>query len=116
MERVYEINRNFRNEGISTQHNPEFTMLEFYQAYAEYQELMRLTEELLAYVARTAVGDDAGRSSAGTTISLEPPYRRLSMREAAAAGGGGEAGRDGHRWSCGARRPRRRSPRSSVSR
>ena len=45
-ERVYEINRNFRNEGISTQHNPEFTMLEFYQAYSDYQELMTMTEEL----------------------------------------------------------------------
>ena len=48
IERVYEINRNFRNEGISTQHNPEFTMLEFYEAYADYQELMALTEELLS--------------------------------------------------------------------
>ena len=46
LERVFEINRNFRNEGISTQHNPEFTMLEFYQAYSDYQELMTLTEEM----------------------------------------------------------------------
>ena len=83
MERVYEINRNFRNEGISTQHNPEFTMLEFYQAYAEYQELMRLTEELLAYVAQQAVGTTQVQFGEHT-ISLEPPYRRLSMREAAA--------------------------------
>ena len=51
LDRVYEINRNFRNEGISTQHNPEFTMLEFYQAYANYRDLMELTEELIAYVA-----------------------------------------------------------------
>src|SRR5947207_1369309 len=57
-ERVFEINRNFRNEGISTQHNPEFTMLEFYEAYADYQVLMALTEELVGTVARHAVGTD----------------------------------------------------------
>src|SRR4051812_7488338 len=56
LERVYEINRNFRNEGISTQHNPEFTMLEFYQAYADYKDLTQLTEELLASVAREVNG------------------------------------------------------------
>ena len=93
MERVYEINRNFRNEGISTQHNPEFTMLEFYQAYAEYQELMRLTEELLAYVAQQSVGTTQVQFG-GHTISLEPPYRRLSMREAAAQAAGEKLGVD----------------------
>src|SRR6201999_4071658 len=51
-ERVFEINRNFRNEGLSTQHNPEFTMLEFYQAYADYHELMDLTEKLMHYLAK----------------------------------------------------------------
>ena len=56
LERVYEINRNFRNEGISTQHNPEFTMLEFYQAYSDYRDLMDLTEEMLPFVAREANG------------------------------------------------------------
>ncbi len=56
LDRVYEINRNFRNEGISTQHNPEFTMLEFYQAYANYHDLMDLTEELIAQVAQEVVG------------------------------------------------------------
>ncbi|HVE66098.1 MAG TPA: amino acid--tRNA ligase-related protein, partial [Thermoanaerobaculia bacterium] len=61
IERVYEINRNFRNEGISTQHNPEFTMLEFYQAFAEGADLMRLTEEMLSSVARDAVGTDQVR-------------------------------------------------------
>jgi lysyl-tRNA synthetase class 2 len=81
MERVYEINRNFRNEGISTQHNPEFTMLEFYQAYAEYQQLMTMTEEMIAYAAEKAVG--AVEVPFGEhIISLKPPYRRLSMREA----------------------------------
>ena len=58
IERVYEINRNFRNEGISTQHNPEFTMLEFYQAYSDYQALMVMTEEMLSTVAREAIGTD----------------------------------------------------------
>src|SRR5207249_830707 len=56
LDRVYEINRNFRNEGISTHHNPEFTMLEFYQAYADYRDLMALTERLLAQVAREVLG------------------------------------------------------------
>jgi lysyl-tRNA synthetase, class II len=93
MERVYEINRNFRNEGISTQHNPEFTMLEFYQAYAEYQELMRLTEELLAYVAQESVGSTKVQFGEHT-ISLEPPYRRLSMREAAAEAAAKRLGTD----------------------
>ena len=87
LERVYEINRNFRNEGISTQHNPEFTMLEFYQAYADYQELMAMTEEMLSHGG--ARGDRAPiRSrSASTQISLAPPFARLSLREARARGG-----------------------------
>jgi lysyl-tRNA synthetase class 2 len=82
LERVYEINRNFRNEGISTQHNPEFTMLEFYQAYSEYRELMALTEEMLSTVAREAIATDQivfGEHA----ISLAPPYRRISLREGA---------------------------------
>jgi lysyl-tRNA synthetase, class II len=84
IERVYEINRNFRNEGISTQHNPEFTMLEFYQAYSDYQDLMVMTEEMLSTVARESVGTD--RVTFGEhEISLAPPYRRLSLREGARA-------------------------------
>jgi lysyl-tRNA synthetase class 2 len=82
LERVYEINRNFRNEGISTQHNPEFTMLEFYQAYSEYRELMDMTEEMFATVAREAVGSDQVRFGEHA-ISLAPPYRRVSLREGA---------------------------------
>ena len=82
IERVYEINRNFRNEGISTQHNPEFTMLEFYQAYSDYQELMIMTEELLSFVAHEAVGTDQVTFN-GHQISLAPPYRRVSLREGA---------------------------------
>jgi lysyl-tRNA synthetase, class II len=84
IERVYEINRNFRNEGISTQHNPEFTMLEFYQTYSDYQELMVMTEELLSAVAREAVGTETIEFG-DTTISLAPPYRRISLREGACA-------------------------------
>jgi lysyl-tRNA synthetase, class II len=79
LDRVYEINRNFRNEGISTQHNPEFTMLEFYQAYADYHDLMDLTEELLASLAKKVCG--------GTTVRYGEHeldfshWQRLTMRE-----------------------------------
>jgi lysyl-tRNA synthetase class 2 len=82
LERVYEINRNFRNEGISTQHNPEFTMLEFYQAYSDYLELMVMTEEMLSACAREAIGTDQITYGAHQ-ISLAPPYRRVSLREGA---------------------------------
>ena len=82
IERVFEINRNFRNEGISTQHNPEFTMLEFYWAYADYHDLMTLTEEMFAEVARKAVGTDE-LPYGELTISFKAPFRRLSLREAA---------------------------------
>jgi len=81
IERVYEINRNFRNEGISTQHNPEFTMLEFYQAYSDYRELMEMTEQLISTVALEAIGADTC-SFGGHQISLAAPYRRVSLREA----------------------------------
>jgi lysyl-tRNA synthetase class 2 len=83
MDRVYEINRNFRNEGISTQHNPEFTMLEFYQAYVDYQHLMRLTEEMFAEVAQKTVGT-TDLTFNGHAISFAAPFRRLSLRHAAA--------------------------------
>jgi len=80
-ERVYEINRNFRNEGLSTQHNPEFTMLEFYQAYADYRDLMALTEELLPQIVRAVCGSDA-ITYQGHSISFAPPWPRLSLEEA----------------------------------
>jgi lysyl-tRNA synthetase class 2 len=80
LERVYEINRNFRNEGISTQHNPEFTMLEFYQAYADYKDMMQLTEELLAQVARDVNGTTKSNFN-GHEIDFAD-WQRLSMREA----------------------------------
>ena len=84
IERVFEINRNFRNEGMSTQHNPEFTMLEFYEAYADYQHLMTLTEEMFRFVAQRAVG--SGQLTFGVhEISFDEPFRRVSLREGARA-------------------------------
>jgi lysyl-tRNA synthetase class 2 len=80
LDRVYEINRNFRNEGISTQHNPEFTMLEFYQAYANYHDLMQTTEELVEFVAQTVNGTTITEFN-GHTIDLAK-WQRLTMREA----------------------------------
>ncbi len=80
-ERVFEINRNFRNEGISTQHNPEFTMLEFYQAYATYSDLMALTEDLLARVAGTVTGSSTV-SYQGQQIDFSGRWRRLPLHDA----------------------------------
>ncbi len=77
-ERVFEINRNFRNEGVSTQHNPEFTMLEFYQAYATYEDLMDLTEEMFAYVARKVLGSPK-ISYQGEEIDLGAKWKRISL-------------------------------------
>ena len=104
LDRVFEINRNFRNEGLSTRHNPEFTMLEFYQAYADYRDLMDLTEELLRSLAaaearRRADGGDGGNGGnsdgdgggggveavaqwQGHRIDFGPPFERLSVRDA----------------------------------
>ena len=80
LDRVYEINRNFRNEGVSTRHNPEFTMLEFYQAYANYHDLMRLTEELIIFVAQQVNGTTITHFN-GHEIDL-CKWTKLSMREA----------------------------------
>ena len=79
--KVYEINRNFRNEGISTQHNPEFTMLEFYTAYADARDQMALTEELLTGAAREILGTTDLKWS-DETISLKAPFRRVGMVDA----------------------------------
>ncbi len=81
MERVYEINRNFRNEGVSTKHNPEFTMLEFYQAYATWKDLMDLTEDLLRTVAVEATGGAQVKYGAHI-LDFGQPFRRLRMAEA----------------------------------
>jgi lysyl-tRNA synthetase class 2 len=80
LDRVYEINRNFRNEGVSTQHNPEFTMLEFYQAYANYHDLMNLTEELIKFVA-VEVNGTTTTTFNDVEIDLSK-WQRLTMREA----------------------------------
>ena len=80
LDRVYEINRNFRNEGVSSQHNPEFTMLEFYQAYSNYHDLMQLTQELITQVA-LEVNGGTGINFNGHEIDLAK-WRRFSMREA----------------------------------
>jgi lysyl-tRNA synthetase class 2 len=81
LEKVFEINRNFRNEGMSTRHNPEFTMLEFYEAYRDYRDLMDLTEELLREVAQKVLGTTVVTYQ-GETIDLGAPFARLTMAEA----------------------------------
>lgn len=80
-EQVFEINRNFRNEGLSTRHNPEFTMLEFYWAYVDYRDLIRLTEELLRSVAEEVLGTTT-LSYQGETLDLGKPFDVLTMRDA----------------------------------
>src|SRR3984893_2670696 len=73
LEKVFEINRNFRNEGISTQHNPEFTMMDFYEAYAAYHQLMAMTEEMFSTVARQVTGSDE-ITYGDRTLSFTPPF------------------------------------------
>ncbi|ADU50270.1 lysyl-tRNA synthetase [Thermaerobacter marianensis DSM 12885] len=81
MERVYEIGRVFRNEGISTRHNPEFTMLELYQAFSDYEGMMELTEQLVSHVAQAVHGTPVVRYQ-GQEIDFTPPWRRLSFAQA----------------------------------
>jgi lysyl-tRNA synthetase class 2 len=81
MEKVYEINRNFRNEGISIRHNPEFTMMEIYQAYADYTDMMTLTEELITHLARKIYGKEEGVYGE-KTLSFRRPWRRVSYYDA----------------------------------
>lgn len=81
MDRVYEIGRNFRNEGISTRHNPEFTMMEVYQAYADYHDMMNLTEDMVATVAQEVLGTTKVNYQ-GEEINLTPPWKRLTMVDA----------------------------------
>jgi len=88
-EKVFEINRNFRNEGISVKHNPEFTMLEFYVAYATYQDLMELTEELFSQVTEKILGSTR-ITYQGNEIELKPPWKRLGLFEALREIGGVE--------------------------
>ncbi len=79
-DKVFEINRNFRNEGLSTRHNPEFTMLEFYQAYATYTDMMDLTEELVSWLCQEVNGT-LEIEYQGTAVNLAPPWNRLTMDE-----------------------------------
>ncbi len=79
-ERVFEINRNFRNEGLSTRHNPEFTMLEFYQAYADYRDLMALTDELLMVLCKDVLGDTV-LDYQGLSLDMSQPPARMTMVE-----------------------------------
>jgi lysyl-tRNA synthetase class 2 len=86
-DRVYEINRNFRNEGLSSLHNPEFTMVEFYQAYATYEDLMALNEELFCFLAREILGAYAFEYQ-GQKIDFTPPWRRLDLKDSLTEVGG----------------------------
>ena len=80
-EKIYELNRSFRNEGVSTRHNPEFTMLEVYEAYADFEDMMRLTEELISSVVKEITGSYT-LDYQGKTIDLKPPWQRRSFAEA----------------------------------
>lgn len=80
MEKVYEIGRVYRNEGISTRHNPEFTMIELYEAYADYEDIMRLTEELIAHIAQEVLGTTKIMYQ-GQEVDLTPSWRRVSMTD-----------------------------------
>ncbi len=86
-ERVFEINRNFRNEGLSTQHNPEFTMLEFYQAYATYWDLMEMTEIMLSSLIKELKGEMVLEYQ-GTRLDFTPPWKRISIQEGLLTYGG----------------------------
>src|SRR5699024_7011121 len=80
-EKVYEMGRMFRNEGMSPKHNPEFTSIELYQAYVDYEAMMELTEELFAYVAQKTLGTKVINYQ-GTEIDLTPPWKRIDMADA----------------------------------
>jgi len=82
MDRVYEIGRDFRNEGVSLKHNPEFTQLEFYAAYLDYHDVMDLTEQMIAYVAEQVTGGTK-ITYQGHEIDLVPPWKRITLRDAA---------------------------------
>ena len=88
-DRVFELNRNFRNEGLSTRHNPEFTMLELYQAYADYEDMMSLTEDLFVMLAKEIRGS-LRIPCGGREVSLEPPWQRLSLTAGVARAAGVE--------------------------
>ena len=78
---MYELGKDFRNEGVSHKHNPEFTMLETYEAYADYNDVAAMTEELVAHAARETIGTTVVERD-GETIDLAPPWRRVTLRDA----------------------------------
>ena len=80
-DKVYELGRTFRNEGISTKHNPEFTMLESYEAYADYNDVMKMLEEMVSKISQQVLGTDKVQFS-GNVINFKPPWQRLSLRQA----------------------------------
>jgi lysyl-tRNA synthetase, class II len=88
LERVFEIGPDFRNEGADATHNPEFTMMEWYEAYADYNSVAEMFEELVVYAARAALSDTTVSNPEGGTIELAPPWRRLTMRDALLEYGG----------------------------
>jgi lysyl-tRNA synthetase class 2 len=92
LERVYEISKDFRNEGIDRTHNPEFTMLEFYEAFADYQDMMRLVEEMLVTVVKAVSGGALELPLEGRTLSFRPPFARLAFLDAIRQYGGFDAG------------------------
>ena len=110
LEKVYEMGKDFRNEGLSHKHNPEFTMLESYEAYADYLDVAAMTEQLVAHVAQQVLGRTTVETD-GATVDLSPPWRRVTLRDAilertrrrhrpprrARVAGGGDGGR--RRWS-----------------
>src|SRR5699024_10528946 len=81
MEKVYEIGRVFRNEGVSTRHNPEFTMIELYEAYADYKDIMELTENVIAYIADEVLGTTT-ITYGDYEVDLKPQWKRLHMADA----------------------------------
>jgi lysyl-tRNA synthetase class 2 len=82
LEKVYELGKDFRNEGVSHKHNPEFTMLETYEAYADYNDVAAMTEELVAHAARETIGTTTIEREEGEAIDLSPPWRRMTLRDA----------------------------------
>jgi lysyl-tRNA synthetase class 2 len=96
-ERVFEINRSFRNEGISVRHNPEFTMMEFYAAYWNYRDLMDFTEALIRDAAQKATGT-LQLSYSGRTVDLSQPFERLTIREAILKHSGADTHADDREW------------------
>ena len=103
-ERVFEINRNFRNEGISVRHNPEFTMMEFYAAYWNYHDVMDFTEQVLRHAARQAAGSAQPHLPGPCRSTSKGPSRRLSIRDAVAAPRAGDRCREARRRAGAARR------------